>query len=131
MFYFKRVPQLGRLRVGTDHLSLLCSSTVTTFAKLLLINLAKLYYTLDNYHEMFFRLLRNKMTETLTRQNSWSADTKRESMSSFIVPNAPPDEVCYHFIFYDLTTPQFRYFWRQQKNSQVGLPKKKSQKNIQ
>jgi len=33
------------------------------------------------------------MTETLTRENSWSADTKRESMSSFIVPNAPPDEV--------------------------------------
>jgi len=33
------------------------------------------------------------MATTLVRENSWSHDSSRESMSSFIVPNAPPDEV--------------------------------------
>ena len=54
---FQESASVGTTQGGDgSSLSSLCSSTVTTFAKLLL---AKLYYTLDNYYKMLFRLLRN------------------------------------------------------------------------
>ena len=57
---FQESASVGTTQGGDgSSLSSLCSSTVTTFAKLFLINLAKLYYTLDNYYKVFFRLLRN------------------------------------------------------------------------